>query len=68
VNALQAMGDDKLIQFGKDARNLAGIWVSGLLDPYKIQLYEARNVKRNWRASTFKAADTALITAAMPTD
>ncbi len=43
---LQAMGDEELIQFGKDTRKLAGIRVSGLPDPYKIQLDEAR---MEWR-------------------
>ena len=43
---LQAMADDELIEFGKYARSLAGIRVSGLPDPYKIQLDEAR---REWR-------------------
>ena len=43
---LQAMSDEELIEFGKDARSLAGIRVSGLPDPYKIQLDEAR---REWR-------------------
>jgi hypothetical protein len=43
---LQAMGDEELIKFGKYARSLAGIRVSGLPDPYKIQLYEAR---QEWR-------------------
>jgi hypothetical protein len=43
---LQAMGDEELIKFGKHARSLAGIRVSGLSDPYKIQLDEAR---REWR-------------------
>ena len=39
---LQAMGDEELIKFGKYARSLAGIRVSGLPDPYKIQLEEAQ--------------------------
>ena len=43
---LQAMGDEELIKFGKYARSLAGIRVSGLSDPYKIKLDEAR---REWR-------------------
>jgi hypothetical protein len=43
---LQAMGDEELIKFGKYARSLVGIRVSGLPDPYKIQLDEAR---REWR-------------------
>jgi hypothetical protein len=43
---LQAMKDEELIKFGKDARSLAGIRVSGLPDPYKIQLDEAR---KEWR-------------------
>lgn len=43
---LQAMGDEELIKFGKYARSLAGIRVSGLPDPYKIQLDEAR---AEWR-------------------
>ena len=43
---LQAMGDEELIKFGKYARSLAGIRVSGLPDPYKIQLEEAR---AEWR-------------------
>ncbi len=43
---LQAMGEEELIQFGKDARKLAGIRVSGLPDPNKIQLDEARG---EWR-------------------
>jgi hypothetical protein len=43
---LQAMEDEELIKFGKDARRLAGIRVPGLLDPYKIQLDEAR---KEWR-------------------
>jgi len=40
------MGDEELIKFGKYARSLAGIRVSGLPDPYKIQLDEAR---AEWR-------------------
>ena len=43
---LQAMGDEELIKFGKYAGSLAGIRVSGLPDPYKIQLDEARS---EWR-------------------
>jgi len=43
---LRAMGDEELIKFGKNARSLAGIRVSGLPDPYKIQLEEAR---AEWR-------------------
>ena len=43
---LQVMGDEELIKFGKYARSLAGIRVSGLPDPYKIQLEEAR---AEWR-------------------
>jgi hypothetical protein len=43
---LQAMGDEELVRFGKHARSLAGIGVSGLPDPYRIQLDEAR---AEWR-------------------
>jgi hypothetical protein len=43
---LQAMDDEELIKFGKYAKSLAGIRVSGLPDPYKIQLDEA---KTEWR-------------------
>ena len=43
---LQAMGDQELIKFGKHARSLAGIRVSGTPDPYKMQLDEAR---AEWR-------------------
>ena len=43
---LQTMCDEELIEFGKYARSLAGIRVSGLPDPYKVQLEEAR---AEWR-------------------
>ncbi|MGB7434590.1 MAG: hypothetical protein WBR26_09120 [Candidatus Acidiferrum sp.] len=43
---LQAMPDDELVKFGKYARKLCGIRVSGLPDPYKLQLDEAR---KEWR-------------------
>ncbi len=43
---LQAMDDEALIKFGKYARSSAGIRVSGLPDPYKIQSDEAR---AEWR-------------------
>ena len=32
---LQAIGDEEVIKFGKCARSLTGIQVSGLPDPYK---------------------------------
>jgi hypothetical protein len=38
---LQAMSDTQLIEFGKYARELAGIRVSGLPDPYEIKLRES---------------------------
>jgi hypothetical protein len=43
---LQAMDDAELIAFGKNAKNLAGMRVSGLPDPHRIQLEEARS---EWR-------------------
>ena len=43
---LHTMSDEELIKFGKYARSLARIRVSGLPDPYKIQLEEAR---AEWR-------------------
>jgi len=43
---LQAMLDSELIEFGKAARRLCGIRVSGLPDPWKLKLEEAR---REWR-------------------
>jgi hypothetical protein len=43
---LRAMSDEALITFGKYARQLFGIRVSGTPDPYKIQLEEAR---QDWR-------------------
>ena len=43
---LREMPEDELIEFGRYARSLAGIRVSGLPDPYKIQLEEAR---AEWR-------------------
>ena len=43
---LQAMPDSELIEFGKSARKLCGIRVSGLPDPWKLKLEEAR---REWR-------------------
>lgn len=48
---LQAMGDEELIKFGRYARSLAGIRVSGLPDSYKIQLDEARSEWRSRQAS-----------------
>jgi hypothetical protein len=50
---LQTMGDEELIKFGKYARSLAGIRVSGLPDRYKIQLDEARS---EWRRQASEAA------------
>ena len=43
---LQSMPDDELIKFGKYARKLCGLRVSGTGDPFKVQLKEAR---REWR-------------------
>jgi hypothetical protein len=43
---LKNMSDEELIAFGKYARKLAGIRVSGTPDPYKIQLDEAI---KEWR-------------------
>jgi hypothetical protein len=43
---LRAMSDEALIQFGKYARKLCGILVSGTGDPVKSQLDEAR---KEWR-------------------
>jgi hypothetical protein len=39
---LQKMSDDQLIAFGKRARSLAGLRVSGTGDPYQVKLDEAR--------------------------
>jgi len=36
------MSDEELIKFGKYARNLCGLRVSGTGDPFKVQLDEAR--------------------------
>ena len=44
---LQAMSDEQLIKFGKQARSLCGLRVSGTGDPWKPQLEEAR---REWRS------------------
>lgn len=43
---LRAMSDEELIGFGKYARNLCGIRVRGLPDPWKLKLEEAR---QEWR-------------------
>jgi hypothetical protein len=43
---LRAMSDEALITVGKYARQLCRIRVSGTLDPYKLQLEEAR---KEWR-------------------
>jgi hypothetical protein len=43
---LRAMDDAELIAFGKNSKNLVGMRVSGLPDPHKIQLEEAR---AEWR-------------------
>jgi len=43
---LQAMSDEELIKFGKYARGLCGLRVSGTGDPFKVQLDEAR---AEWR-------------------
>ena len=41
---LQAMSDEELIKFGKYARGLCGLRVSGTGDPFKVQLDEARGM------------------------
>jgi hypothetical protein len=43
---LHQMSDEELIKFGKYARGLCGLRVSGTGDPFKVQLEEAR---REWR-------------------
>ena len=43
---LQAMSDEQFIEFGKYARSLCGLRVSGTGDPGKPQLEEAR---KEWR-------------------
>ena len=43
---LQAMSDEELVKFGKYARGLCGLRVSGTGDPFKVQLEEA---KAEWR-------------------
>jgi hypothetical protein len=43
---LQAMSEAELIEFGKAVRRLCGIRLSGLPDPWKLKLEEAR---REWR-------------------
>ena len=43
---LRQMPDEELIAFGKYARNLAGLRISGTGDPYKLKLDEAR---AEWR-------------------
>ncbi len=50
---LRAMSDEALIAFGKYAKSLCGIRVSGTPDPYKIQLDEAR---REWRGGVQRVA------------
>jgi hypothetical protein len=38
---LRQMSDEQLIAFGKYARSLAGLRISGTGDPYKVKLDEA---------------------------
>jgi hypothetical protein len=39
---LEQTTDDELVTFGKYARSLAGLRISGTGDPYKVKLEEAR--------------------------
>jgi hypothetical protein len=43
---MRTMSDEQLVEFGKLAKSLCGIRVSGTPDPYKVQSDEAR---AEWR-------------------